>query len=152
MVQQILLRIQSCVVVNKHVDKLSQFLSRKDVAAIDRSTKMTTQILLYLAWLRNYRQKIPKQEAPQPDSSYYYYGSVCKAYYTIHHQGIRLSLGAFRTSPVESLSVEAHEESLYRRRERLIAICNIAEKHPKCYTHFWITNQRPCRWGKYKYW
>ena len=38
---------------------------------------------------------------------------------TVHHQGIRLSLGAFRTSPVESLYVEANEESLYRRRERL---------------------------------
>ena len=37
----------------------------------------------------------------------------------VHHQGIRLSLGAFRTSPVESLYVEANEESLYRRRERL---------------------------------
>ena len=22
----------------------------------------------------------------------------------------------------------------------------------KCYTHFWITNQRPYWWGKYKYW
>ena len=37
---------------------------------------------------------------------------------TVHHQGIRLSLGAFRTSPVESLYAEANEESLYRRRER----------------------------------
>ena len=31
-----------------------------------------------------------------------------------------LSLGAFRTSPVESIYVEANEESLYRRRERLV--------------------------------
>ena len=38
---------------------------------------------------------------------------------TAHHHGIRLSLGAFRTSPVESIFVEANEESLYRRRERL---------------------------------
>ena len=36
---------------------------------------------------------------------------------TVHHRGIRLSLGAFRTSPVESLYVEANEESLYRRAE-----------------------------------
>ena len=50
------------------------------------------------------------------------YGSARKSYIgmldTVHHQGIRFSLGAF-TSPVESLYVEANEESLYRRRERL---------------------------------
>ena len=46
------------------------------------------------------------------------YGSARKSYIgmldTVHHQGIRLSLGAFR-----SLYVEANEESLYRCRERL---------------------------------
>ena len=38
---------------------------------------------------------------------------------TIHHQGIRLALGAFRTSPAESLLVEANEPSLKDRREKL---------------------------------
>ena len=38
---------------------------------------------------------------------------------TVHHQGLRLALGAFRTSPVESLYVEADEPSLYLRREKL---------------------------------
>ena len=38
---------------------------------------------------------------------------------TVHHQGLRLALGAFRTSPVESLNVEAEEPSLYLRREKL---------------------------------
>ena len=38
---------------------------------------------------------------------------------TVHHQGLRLALGAFRTSPVESLYVEAEEPSLYLRREKL---------------------------------
>ena len=38
---------------------------------------------------------------------------------TVHHQGLRLALGAFRTSPVESLNVEAEEPSLYLRREEL---------------------------------
>ena len=51
------------------------------------------------------------------------YGSARKSYIqmldTIHHQGLRISTGAFRTSPVESLYVESNEESLYRRRERL---------------------------------
>ncbi len=51
------------------------------------------------------------------------YGSARKSYLkildTIHHQGLRLSLGAFRTSPVESLYAEAAEPSLYIRREKL---------------------------------
>ena len=38
---------------------------------------------------------------------------------TVHHQGLRLALGAFRTSPVQSLYVEAEEPSLYLRREKL---------------------------------
>ena len=37
----------------------------------------------------------------------------------IHNQGLRLALGAFRTSPVASLYVEADEPSLYSRREIL---------------------------------
>ena len=48
------------------------------------------------------------------------YGSAPKSYLkqlnTIHHQGIRLSLGAFRTSPVESLYVTADEPPLENRR------------------------------------
>ena len=37
----------------------------------------------------------------------------------IHNLGLRLALGAFRTSPVASLYVEADEPSLYSRREKL---------------------------------
>ena len=37
----------------------------------------------------------------------------------IHNQGLRLSLGAFRSSPVEILYVEAHEPPLDIRREKL---------------------------------
>jgi len=51
------------------------------------------------------------------------YGSARESYIKvldpIHHQGLRIATGAFRTSPVESLYVEADEESLYRRRTRL---------------------------------
>ena len=50
---------------------------------------------------------------------------------TVHHQGIRLSLGAFRTSPVESLYVEANEVIIQAQRTTVIAICNKAEQHPK---------------------
>ena len=37
----------------------------------------------------------------------------------IHNQGLRLALGAFRSSPVSSLYVDADELSLYSRREKL---------------------------------
>ena len=51
------------------------------------------------------------------------YGSAPKSYIkkldTIHHQGLRLALGAFKTSPVVSLYVEAKEPSLQHRRLKL---------------------------------
>ena len=51
------------------------------------------------------------------------YGSARKSYLQIldpiHNQELRLCLGAFRTSPVESLYVDAHEPSLGARRARL---------------------------------
>ena len=51
------------------------------------------------------------------------YGSTGASYIKcldpIHNQGLRLCLGAFRTAPMESLYVEANDESLYNRRERL---------------------------------
>ena len=51
------------------------------------------------------------------------YGSARKSYLqmldTVHNQGLRLALGAFRTSPVSSLNVEADEPSLWLRREKM---------------------------------
>ena len=51
------------------------------------------------------------------------YGSARPSYLkmlnTIHHQGLRLALGAFRTSPVDSLYVEAGELPLEERRIKL---------------------------------
>ena len=48
------------------------------------------------------------------------YGSARPSYLkmlnTIHHQGLRLALGAFRTSPVDSLYIEAGELPLEHRR------------------------------------
>ena len=38
---------------------------------------------------------------------------------SIHHYGIRLSTGAFRTSPIPSLYAESSEPSLYLRRDKL---------------------------------
>ena len=45
--------------------------------------------------------------------------SYLKMFNTIHHQGLRLALGAFRTSPVESLYIEAGELPLEERRIKL---------------------------------
>ena len=45
--------------------------------------------------------------------------SYLKSLDTIHHQGLGLPLGAFRTSPVESLYAESNEPSMYIRREKL---------------------------------
>ena len=51
------------------------------------------------------------------------YRSARKSYLkildTIHNEGLRLVLGAFRTSPYNSLYVEANEPSLYNRRQKL---------------------------------
>ena len=51
------------------------------------------------------------------------YGFARKSYLqmldTVHNQGLRLAFGAFRTSPVSSLNVEADESSLWLRREKL---------------------------------
>ena len=51
------------------------------------------------------------------------YGSACKSNLEtldpIQNQGLRLALGAFRTSPVESLQAEANEPSLHLRRKKL---------------------------------
>ena len=44
---------------------------------------------------------------------------ISKMLDSVHHQGLRLALGAFRKSPVESLLVEANEPSLESRREKL---------------------------------
>ena len=38
---------------------------------------------------------------------------------SIHHLGLRLTLGTLRTSPVESLYVEENEAPLSPRREKL---------------------------------
>jgi hypothetical protein len=43
-----------------------------------------------------------------------------KALDAIHHQGLRLCTGAYRTSPVHSLYVEANETSLDLRRVKLL--------------------------------
>ena len=64
------------------------------------------------------------------------YGSARKSYLKkldpIANQGLRLCLGAFRTSPVESLQAEAHEPPLSLRRERLSLLYSLrVSSNPK---------------------
>jgi hypothetical protein len=40
-------------------------------------------------------------------------------HFTVHHQSLRLALGAFRTWPVESLYADAGEPLLHLRRKKL---------------------------------
>ena len=61
------------------------------------------------------------------------YGSARKSYLQmldpIHNQGLRLALGAFRTSPFASLYVEADEPSLYSRREKVSKVAKIRKRY-----------------------
>ena len=50
----------------------------------------------------------------------------------IHQKSLRIATGAFRTSPMENLHVEADEDSLYLRRKRLSALYAI--KRVACLT------------------
>ena len=72
-----------------------------------------------LALLKLYRSLVRSKL----DYGCFIYGSARKSYLrcldSIHHLGLRLALGALRTSPVESLYVEANEAPLSLRRERL---------------------------------
>lgn len=60
------------------------------------------------------------------------YGQARKSYIqtidTIHHQGRRLALGAFRTSPIQSLYTEAAEPSLQNRHLKLSLQCAVKLK------------------------
>ena len=73
------------------------------------------------------------------------YGAACKSYLLksdpIANQGLRLSLGAFRTSPSVSLNAEAQELPLHLRRQKLgmqyaLRISTNPQK-PYVFHHFW---------------
>lgn len=72
-----------------------------------------------LTLLRLYRSLV----RPKLDYGCVVYGSARESYLKaldpIHHQGLRIALGAFRTSPIQSLYAEAGEPPLRLRRIRL---------------------------------
>ena len=82
------------------------------VAHTDWGADKSTLLKLYKSLVRS-----------KLDYGCFIYGSARKSYLrcldSIHHQGLRLALGALRTSPVESLYVEANEAPLSLRREKL---------------------------------
>ena len=82
------------------------------VAHTDWEADKSTLLKLYKSLVRS-----------KLDYGCFIYGSARKSYLrcldSIHHLGLRLALGALRTSPVESLYVEANEAPLSLRREKL---------------------------------
>ena len=84
----------------------------KDLSHTNWGADRTTLLHLYRSLIRS-----------KLDYGSNVYGSARRSYLevldTVHHQGLRLALGAFRTSPVTSLYVEADEPSLWLRREKL---------------------------------
>ena len=82
------------------------------VGHTDWGADKTTLLRLYRALIRS-----------KLDYGSIVYGSApnhaLKLLDTIHHQGLRIALGAFRTSPVKSLYAEANEPSLAHRRIKL---------------------------------
>ena len=106
--------------------KLSFIPHIKYVKAKCLKTLNLLKVLSHTSWgadrttlLHLYRSLI----RPKLDYGSIVYGSARKSYLqmldTVHNQGLRLALGAFRTSPVSSLNVEADEPSLWLRREKL---------------------------------
>ena len=82
------------------------------VAHTDWGADRETLLKLYRALVRS-----------KLDYGCFIYGSTRTSYIKsldpIHHTGLRLALGAYRTSPVNSLYSEAHEPPLDLRREKL---------------------------------
>ena len=78
----------------------------------------------FLGCRRNYTSQTSSVTSPVKIRLWLYYIWHARKSYLqmldpIHNQGLRLAVGAFRTSPVASLYVEADEPSLYSRREKL---------------------------------
>ena len=82
------------------------------VAHTEWGADRQTLIKLYRTLLRS-----------QLDNGIFVYKSARKSYLKqvdpIHHESLRLVLGAFRTSPIDSLYAEAHEAPLQIRSEKL---------------------------------
>ena len=104
---------------------------------------------------------------PKLDYGCIVYRSARKSYFQmldpIHNQELRLCLGAFRTSPVECLYVDAHEPSLGARRAKLSlqyatkikslpnhpahnAVFEVVWCEAKCNTYFWPSYQAVFNW------
>ena len=91
---------------------MSKSLNILKVSRTEWGADQTTLLKLYRSLVRS-----------KLDYGCLVYGSASKTALDkldpVHNQGLRLSLGTFRSSPVESLYVEAHEPPLEIRREKL---------------------------------
>ena len=91
----------------------------KVVGHTDWGADKVVLLRLYRALVRLYRALVRSKL----DYGCIVYGSASKSVLrtldAVHHAGLRICLGAFRTSPVQSLYVKAEETSLSLRRLRL---------------------------------
>ena len=81
------------------------------------------------------------------------YGSARKSYVKlldpVHHQGLWLSLGVFRTSPIQSLYVQAREPSLENRRLKLSCVYHVSfTQNTSRYTRVSQPRGRDPTWGR----
>ena len=85
----------------------------KVLAHTDWGADQTTLLQLYRALIRS-----------KLDYGCIVYGSACPSYIKqldpVHNQALRLCLGAFRSTPADSLCVEANEPPLEFRRNKLV--------------------------------
>ena len=90
----------------------NHWISSKVLSRTEWGADQTTLLKLYRSLVRS-----------KLDYGCIVYGSASKAALAkldpVHNQSLRLSLGAFRSSPVESLYAEAHESPLEIHREKL---------------------------------
>ena len=100
-----------------------QFVKEAKFLGLIWDTKLTFVEILLKLYLPLVRSKL--------DYGCIVYGSAAKTSLAeldpVHNQGLRLSLRTFRSSPVESLYIEAHEPPFEIRRTKLVCyFCNIS--------------------------
>ena len=84
------------------------------------------RVVAYTKWRADCQMLLKLYRAlvrPQLDCGSFIYRSARKSYIKkldpIHHEGPRVVLGAFKTSPIDSLYTEAHEAPLQLRSKKL---------------------------------
>ena len=112
-----------CVIFDK---KLSFIPHIKYLKNKSTCTQQILKVVAHTEWGDDHKTLIKLYRTllcSQLDYGIFVYRSARKSYLKqldpIHHESLRLVLGAFRTSPIDSLYADAHEAPLQIRREKL---------------------------------